>query len=289
MSTALSLAQLNMPILANSLDAYVQRVNQIPLLSAEEEQELAERWYNDADTKAAKQLVISNLRFVVHIARGYSGYGLALEDLIQEGNLGLMKAVKRFDPAVGVRLISFAVHWIKSEIHDFVIRNWRIVRIATTKAQRKLFFNLRGAKKRLGWFSDDEVNQVASELKVSPHEIREMEMRLQGQDVTFEAHDDEDDDHESYHPAPTNYLTNVQDDPAYQLETLQAQHIQRNALHDAWQKLNQREQDIVRRRWLQQDKATLQDLATEYQVSAERVRQIEQQALRKLQENAQNH
>jgi RNA polymerase sigma-32 factor len=208
----------------------------------------------------------------VHIARGYSGYGLALEDLIQEGNLGLMKAVKRFDPAVGVRLISFAVHWIKSEIHDFVIRNWRIVRIATTKAQRKLFFNLRGAKKRLGWFSDGE-----------------MEMRLQGQDVTFEAHDDEDDDHESYHPAPTNYLTNVQDDPAYQLETLQAQHIQRNALHDAWQKLNQREQDIVRRRWLQQDKATLQDLATEYQVSAERVRQIEQQALRKLQENAQNH
>lgn len=285
MSTQLSIPLQSLPAVSTSLDAYIQRINQIPVLSAAEEQVLAERWYNQADTEAAKQLVISHLRFVVHIARGYVGYGLALADLIQEGNLGLMKAVKRFDPNVGVRLISFAVHWIKSEIHDFVIRNWRIVRIATTKAQRKLFFNLRTAKKRLGWFNEAEVTQVAEELKVSPNDIREMEMRLQGQDVAFDAHIDEEDETENYHPAPYSYLANAEDDPASQLEHWQLDQSQKLALRTAWQKLNAREQNILQRRWLEQDKATLQDIAQEYQISAERVRQIEQNALRKLQEN----
>lgn len=285
MNTSLTLSGINLPVLSNSVDAYVQRINQIPVLSAEEERELALRWYQEADVSAAKQLVISNLRFVVHIARGYSGYGLALADLIQEGNIGLMKAVKRFDPTVGVRLISFAVHWIKSEIHDYVIRNWRIVRVATTKAQRKLFFKLRTAKKRLGWFNEDEVKQVADELKVSPKEIREMESRLQAQDVTFDAHVEDEDDQETYHSSPSNYLADPADDPAYQLENWQADQVHQTALHRAWKKLNQREQEVIQRRWLQQDKATLHDLAASYNISAERVRQIEQGALRKLQEN----
>lgn len=285
MNTTLSLNTIQLPVISNSIDAYIQRINQIPVLSAEQEYALANRWTQEADTEAARELVLRNLRFVVHIARGYLGYGLALADLIQEGNIGLMKAVKRFDPEVGVRLISFAVHWIKSEIHDYVIRNWRIVRVATTKAQRKLFFNLRNVKKRLGWLGDAEIKQVAEELNVSPQDIREMEMRLQGQDLTFDAHEDEEENGENYHASPSSYLTNAQDDPAYQLEKWQAAHSQQMALQKAWKKLNQREQEVIQLRWLQEEKATLHDVAARYDISAERVRQIEQNALRKLQDH----
>ena len=266
----------------SSIDAYVQRVNQIPMLSAAEEQQLAEEWYYQEKMEAAKQLVLSHLRFVVHVARGYSGYGLALADLIQEGNIGLMKAVKRFDPQVGVRLVSFAVHWIKAEIHEYVIRNWRIVRVATTKAQRKLFFKLRGAKKRLGWFTEEEINQVAQELQVSPAQVREMEMRLQAQDASFDGSPTEEGE-EDYHAVPAEYLADEQSDPAVQLENWQAQKFQHMALSTAWQELTTREQEIVQHRWLTEDKSTLHELAARYSVSAERIRQIEQAALKKLQ------
>jgi RNA polymerase sigma-32 factor len=285
MTHALSLTSLSLPSPLSSIDSYIQRVNQIPMLTAEEENELACAWFYKEKVEAARELVLSNLRFVVHVARGYSGYGLALADLIQEGNIGLMKAVKRFDPTVGVRLVSFAVHWIKAEMNEFVVRNWRIVRVATTKAQRKLFFKLRGAKKRLGWFTKEEIEHVASQLQVSPNEVREMEMRLQAQDAAYDG-DPEPEHDEGFHAIPAEFLADASSDPAMQLEQWQTSKIQQHVFREAWQHLNTREQEIVQRRWLEDDdnKATLHELAAEYAISAERIRQIEQAALRKLQQ-----
>lgn len=284
MTHALSLTSIMLPSTLSSIDNYIQRVNQIPMLTAEEENKLAAEWFYSEKVEAARELVLSHLRFVVHVARGYMGYGLALADLIQEGNIGLMKAVKRFDPTVGVRLVTFAVHWIKAEMNDFVVRNWRIVRVATTKAQRKLFFKLRGAKKRLGWFTKEEVEHVANELQVSPAEVREMEMRLQAQDAAYDG-DPEETHEEDFHPVPAEFLADANSDPAMQLEEWQANKIKQQVFREAWQHLNEREQDIVQRRWLEDEdnKATLHELAAHYAVSAERIRQIEQTALRKLQ------
>jgi len=261
------------------IEAYLHTVATFPLLSAAEEQALALRFANDGDVDAARQLVISHLRFVVHIARGYQGYGLSHADLIQEGNVGLMKAVKRFDPAMGVRLVSFAVHWIKAEIHEFILRNWRIVKIATTKAQRKLFFNLRGSKKRLGWLSGDETRAVARELGVPEAEVTRMEGRLAGADVSFEA-DDDDDDEAAF--APAHYLRAVNADPAELALEENSQDTSLERLSEALDQLDGRARDIVTRRWLADDKATLHELAAQYGVSAERIRQIEQNAMKKL-------
>ena len=261
------------------IEAYLHTVATFPLLSAAEEQALALRFANDGDVDAARQLVISHLRFVVHIARGYQGYGLSHADLIQEGNVGLMKAVKRFDLAMGVRLVSFAVHWIKAEIHEFILRNWRIVKIATTKAQRKLFFNLRGSKKRLGWLSGDETRAVARELGVPEAEVTRMEGRLAGADISFEA-DDDDDDEAAF--APAHYLRAVNADPAELALEENSQDTSLERLSEALDQLDGRARDIVTRRWLADDKATLHELAAQYGVSAERIRQIEQSAMKKL-------
>ena len=261
------------------LEGYLHTVAKFPLLSASEEQALALRFANDGDVDAARQLVISHLRFVVHIARGYQGYGLSHADLIQEGNVGLMKAVKRFDPAMGVRLVSFAVHWIKAEIHEFILRNWRIVKIATTKAQRKLFFNLRGSKKRLGWLSGEETRSVARELGVPEAEVTRMEGRLAGADISFEA-DDDDDDEAAF--APAHYLRAVNADPAELALDENSQDTSLERLSTALDQLDGRARDIVTRRWLADDKATLHELAAHYGVSAERIRQIEQSAMKKL-------
>ena len=272
---------MDLPQPVGSLEHYFQIVNRFPMLSAEEERNLAVRLRDQGDLEAAGRLVLSHLRFVVHVARGYSGYGLALADLIQEGNIGLMKAVKRFDPNVGVRLVSFAVHWIRAEIHEFILRNWRIVKVATTKAQRKLFFNLRSSKKRLGWFNRQEVEQVAQDLGVSPDVVMEMESRLSGQDVGFDAHQDDDDDHAAY--APAAYLSAQGADPAQTVENGDWDTHNTEQLHDALEELDARSRDILGRRWLQEDsKATLQELADEYGVSAERIRQLEANALKKL-------
>lgn len=262
-----------------SIDAYVQMINEIPVLSAEEEQELAKRYTNDEDLEAVRQLILSNLRFVVHVARGYSGYGLPQADLIQEGNVGLMKAVKRFDPEVGVRLVTFAVHWIKAEIHEYVLKNWRIVKVATTKAQRKLFFNLRKSKKRLGWFSQDEVNAVAKDLGVDPAEVLRMEGRLNAKDMTFDAPTDDDDVY-----SPSMFLQSDSVDPAKQAEADNWQDIQLGKLHSALKQLDERSQDILQQRWLTEDKSTLHQLAEKYSVSAERIRQLENNAIKKLQQ-----
>jgi RNA polymerase sigma-32 factor len=261
------------------IDSYLHTVATFPLLSAAEEQTLARRFAEDGDVDAARQLVISHLRFVVHIARGYQGYGLSHADLIQEGNVGLMKAVKRFDPAMGVRLVSFAVHWIKAEIHEFILRNWRIVKIATTKAQRKLFFNLRGSKKRLGWLSGDETRAVARELGVPEAEVTRMEGRLAGADISFEA-DDDDDDEAAF--APAHYLRAVNADPAELALEENNQDTSLERLSTALDQLDGRARDIVTRRWLADDKATLHELAAQYNVSAERIRQIEHSAMKKL-------
>src|SRR5690606_983107 len=263
----------------NNLDAYISAINTVPLLSAEEERALAERLYFNDDLDAARGLVLAHLRFVVHIARSYSGYGLPLADLIQEGNVGLMKAVRRFDPSVGVRLVSFAVHWIKAEIHEFVLRNWRIVKVATTKAQRKLFFNLRGQKKRLGRLTLDEAQRVADDLGVTRKDVLEMEGRLAAFDASFDL-DDSDDDNTA--PAPVQYLEAENSDPSDVLEAedWQSQHQQR--MFSALQVLDDRSRAIIERRWLKDDKSTLQDLADEYGVSAERIRQLENNAMKKL-------
>ncbi len=263
-----------------NLEAYIQVVNGIAILSAEEERELTERLYRFNDLEAARRLVMSHLRFVVHIARSYSGYGLSQADLIQEGNVGLMKAVKRFNPDFGVRLVSFAVHWIKAEIHEFILRNWRIVKVATTKAQRKLFFNLRGAKKRLAWLTNDEVHAVAEDLGVEPRVVREMEGRLSAQDAAFDAGVD-DDDETAYH-APVYYLEDRRYDPASQLEQVDWSEDSSSRLHMALETLDERSKDILARRWLADDKATLHELADEYQVSAERIRQLEKNAMKKV-------
>jgi RNA polymerase sigma-32 factor len=247
---------------------------------SEEERELALRLEHQDDLAAAQQLIMSNLRFVIKIARGYSGYGLPLGDLIQEGNIGLMKAVKRFSASHEVRLISYAVHWIKSEIHEFVLRNWRIVKVATTKPQRKLFFKLRSSKKRLGWFNQAEVNDVAETLGVKPETVLEMESRLSGSDVTFDPPTNDNDD--EHHFTPAAYLTDNRADPAHQLERDDTQSQKLALMTDSLKTLDERSKDIIQRRWLNEDKATLHELAGEYQVSAERIRQIEKNALGKM-------
>lgn len=268
----------------DSLDSYIRSVNGYPMLSADEERELAERLHYKEDIEAAKGLILSHLRFVVHVARGYSGYGLPMADLVQEGNIGLMKAVKRFNPEMGVRLVSFAVHWIKAEIHEYVLRNWRIVKIATTKAQRKLFFNLRKSKKRLGWFNNGEVETVARELGVEPAEVREMESRLAAQDAAFEM-SAEDDENGMAYTAPVLYLEDKHSDLADNLEAENWEAHTTQRLSMALASLDERSQHIVRARWLDDDnKTTLQDLAEMYGVSAERIRQLEKNAMRKLKE-----
>ena len=271
------------PLGSSSLDLYFGAIRELPMLSAEEETRLARQLRDDSDLDAARELVLSNLRFVVHIARGYQGYGLALPDLIQEGNVGLMKAVKRFDPEVGVRLVSFAVHWIRAEIHEYVLRNWRIVKVATTKSQRKLFFNLRRAKKRLGWFSQSEIEAVAKDLGVKPETVLEMEKRLSNHDLAYD--EPADADHDSSHQpafAPAAYLQDSRNDPARDVEQADWNDHHTSQLHRALVDLDPRSQDIIQRRWLNDDKATLQELAGEYGVSAERIRQIESKAMKKL-------
>jgi RNA polymerase sigma-32 factor len=260
-----------------SLDHYIQAANAIPVLTADEEFALATRLRETDDLDAARRLVLSHLRFVIHVARGYAGYGLQLGDLIQEGNIGLMKAVRRFDPNVGVRLVSFAVHWIRAEIHEFVLRNWRLVRVATTKAQRKLFFNLRKAKKHLGWLSKEETEAVAADLGVTPRDVTEMEKRLSGHDLAFDPYPEEDEDF-----APATYLPSPNSDPAQSVERDDAGSNDHERLTAALAKLDERSRMIVSRRWLAESKATLHELAAEYGVSAERVRQIEANAIGKL-------
>ncbi|MCH9636527.1 RNA polymerase sigma factor RpoH [Rickettsiella endosymbiont of Litargus connexus] len=280
MNTHLQTLYQTLPI--NSTDAYIARLKQIPVLSAEEETELAERYYQHQDLIAAKKLIIANLRFVVHIAQTYMGYGLALADLIQEGNIGLMKAVKRFDPKVGVRLISFAVHWIKAEIQEFILRNWRIVKIATTKAQRKLFFNLRKMKKHLGWFNQKEIEAVARDLGVKPETVREMESRLASNDMSLDISEDDKDTKSTHYPRLDMHFEDNRYDPARLLEASDSTESSQDHLYKALAKLDEREQNIIRDRWLIEPKITLQELANRYQVSAERVRQLEQKAIKAL-------
>ena len=264
-----------------SLDAYVDRVARIPVLTREEETDLAQRLRQDGDLDAARQLVLSHLRFVVHIARGYGGYGLPVGDLIQEGNVGLMKAVKRFDPTVGVRLVSFAVHWIRAEIHEYVLRNWRLVKIATTKSQRKLFFNLRRFKKNLGWLTDSETRAIASDLGVTTAEVTDMEQRLSSRDLSFDpAPDADDEDGGSY--SPSAYLQHPEADPSVAIEREQWDEDTSERLAQALETLDERSRHILHSRWMTEEKATLHELAGKYGVSAERIRQIEANAIRKL-------
>lgn len=264
----------------HDLNGYLRAVNSIPMLTVQEERELASRLHEEGDLESARRLVLSHLRFVVHIARSYSGYGLPQADLIQEGNVGLMKAVKRFDPNQGVRLVSFAVHWIKAEIHEFVLRNWRIVKIATTKAQRKLFFNLRSAKKRLAWLNSDEVDAIAKDLDVKPEVVREMEGRLTAHDAGFDAAPGEDD--ESSWQAPVHFLDDAAADPATQWEDSDWGDDATRRLQLALEALDDRSRDILQRRWLADQKATLHELADVYGVSAERIRQLEKNAMKKI-------
>ncbi len=278
MNTSLQLVDQLVP--GANLGAYVQAVSSIPVLSAERERELAEDLFYNENLEAARQLVMSHLRFVVHIAKGYNGYGLAEADLIQEGNVGLMKAVKRFDPERGVRLVSFAVHWIKAEIHEFVLRNWRIVKVATTKAQRKLFFNLRRHKQRLGWLSQAEAEAVAEDLGVAVSEVQRMEGRLSAHDLAYDNPLDSDDD-EAWQ-APANYLEDGRQDPARLIEDANWQQSSEAQLRTALKDLDERSQDILAQRWLMDEKATLHELADKYGVSAERIRQLEQNAMKKL-------
>ncbi len=267
---------------AGSLDSYMQSVNSIPMLTAEEEKELAEKFYYNEDLDAVQRIIMSHLRFVVHIAKSYSGYGLPQADLIQEGNVGLMKAVKRFDPSVGVRIVSFAVHWIKAEIHEYVLKNWRIVKVATTKAQRKLFFNLRKSKKRLGWFNNEEVGAVADALGVSTSDVLEMETRMSSQDQAFDLSAD-DDEKSSGTFSPAQYLEDTDSDLANEVEGKQWEDHTNARLINALSVLDERSQDIISSRWLHDDnKLTLQELAGKYNVSAERVRQLEKNAMKKL-------
>ncbi len=270
-----------MPVPTSNLDSYIRMANQYPILSAEQEKELAERYYYDEDVEAAKQLILSHMRFVIHIARGYLGYGLPLADLIQEGNIGLMKAVKRFDPNVGVRLVSFAVHWVKAEIHEYVLKNWRIVKVATTKAQRKLFFNLRKNKNRLAWFNEEEIQKVAEDLGVSTDEVREMESRMTGKDMGFDLPVGEDDS-EAY--TPSMYLEDNSSNFADEIEDEEYTGEATQKLAYALSTLDERSQDIIKTRWLDEEKATLHDLAAKYNVSAERIRQLETVALKKIKE-----
>ena len=278
MSTALQLPASTLPV--GNLAAYRQAVFSLPMLSAEKERELAERYRNERDLDAAWELVTAHLRFVVRIARGYDGYGLAQADLIQEGNVGLMKAVKRFDPNVGVRLVSFAVHWVRAEIHEFILRNWRIVKVATTKAQRKLFFNLRSMRKRLGWMSRTEVEDIAADLGVEPRVVMEMEQRLSAHDASYDPlvdHDPEND-----RPSPSGYLQDLRFEPAARAEDDDWEVYSEARLAEALEALDDRSRSIIVRRWLAERKMTLQELADEYGVSAERIRQLEKNALERL-------
>ncbi len=272
----------NLIIPVGSIESYCQAVAHVPVLSVEEERDLAHRFREEEDLEAARQLIMSQLRFVVHIARGYNGYGLQQSDLIQEGNIGLMKAVKRFDPEVGVRLISFAVHWIRAEIHEFILKNWRIVKVATTKAQRKLFFNLRSSKKRLGWFSHAEVQAVAKDLGVPEATVLEMEKRMSAHDASFDPGPEANDEDDRVF-SPAAYLTKEGGDPAQLIENDNWTSHSNAGLANALMKLDDRSRDIVQRRWLADEgKTTLQELATEYSVSAERIRQLEKSAMGKL-------
>ena len=280
MSNELILASNQLPIARDGLNGYYQQVSAMPMLSIEEEQELGTRLQEHGDLDAAQRLVMSHLRFVVRIARGYQGYGLPLSDLIQEGNVGLMKAVKRFKPDRQVRLVSFAVHWIRAEIHEYVLRNWRIVKVATTKAQRKLFFNLRSSKKRLGWFTREEVEGVANDLGVKPETVLEMEARMSNYDVSFDGNPDEDDDN---HVAPATYIADMHSDPARELERNDWEENRLEVLGNSLETLDPRSRDILTARWMDEDnKSTLHELAAKYQVSAERIRQLEQSAMKKL-------
>ena len=280
-TTAMVANNLPIPSALGSLDAYIGAVHQIPVLTVDDEQTLARRFREEEDLDAARELVHSHLRFVVHVARGYNGYGLQLGDLIQEGNIGLMKAVKRFDPDMGVRLVSFAVHWIRAEMHEFILKNWRIVKVATTKAQRKLFFNLRKSKTRLGWMNAAEVSAVAKDLNVSEREVLEMESRLSGRDIGFDAPSDEDDDHAP--PSPGAYLKTQEEDPSQVYERADSEGNELELLREGMAGLDKRSRDIIARRWLDdENKVTLQELADEYGVSAERIRQIEANALKKM-------
>ena len=278
-----NLAKLSLALPSGSLDAYIRSVQTIPMLSEQEEKDLARRFQQENDLEAARQLVLSHLRFVVRVARSYSGYGLAQADLIQEGNVGLMKAVKRFDPEMGVRLVSFAVHWIRAEIHEFILRNWRIVKVATTKAQRKLFFNLRSSKKRLGWLNQDEVEAVATDLGVTGKDVMEMEKRMSAVDAAYDAGSSADAD-EAW-SAPVNYLEDRRPGPETELEDLQVENLTRQSLANALDALDDRARDIITHRWLSDRKMTLSELAEKYRVSAERIRQLEKTAFAKLRQN----
>jgi len=272
-----------MHVLTGNINAYIQSVNAIPVLTSEEEHALATQLQQDNDLGAARQLIMPHLRFVVYIARGYNGYGLPLADLIQEGNIGLLKAIKRFDADRGVRLVSFAVHWIRAEIHEFILRNWRIVKVATTKAQRKLFFNLRSSKKRLGWLSHEEVKMVANDLGVKPETVLEMESRLSGQDIGFDGYSDDDDEKNYYNPSA--FLQHDNADPATEIESCDWSSYNADRLRAALGDLDERSQEILSARWLQDKKQTLHELAAKFGVSAERIRQLEQNALKKLKQN----
>jgi RNA polymerase sigma-32 factor len=263
-----------------NIDAYISAAFQLPMLSEQEERDYAVRWREQSDLDAARALVLSHLRFVVRVARQYNGYGLPQQDLIQEGTVGLMKAVRRFDPGMGVRLVSFAVHWIKAEIHEYILRNWRIVKIATTKSQRKLFFNLRSAKKRLGWFTQEEVHSVAEDLGVKPETVLEMEARLSNQDVAFDGSDTEDDDGPAMRPSA--YLPDLRMEPSQQVEAADTAQDEHDRLYQALEGLDERSRDILQQRWLSEQKTTLHELADKYGVSAERIRQIEKNAMNRL-------
>lgn len=276
MNTSLQLAEIRLPV--SSIENYLHYINQIPMLTAEEELDLAIRLHKKGDITAAKGLILAHLRYVAKVAKGYLGYGLPLNDLIQEGNVGLMKAVKRFNPDMGARLVTFAMHWIKAEIHEYILRNWRIVKVATTKAQRKLFFNLRNMKKHLGWMTDQEVTDIAKDLRVKPETVREMEMRLSTADSPFDAQDNDDDDV----VAPAAYLEDQRYNPAMQMEDNDWSEQSSEAMTQALSQLDERSQDIIRMRWLNENPSTLQDLADKYQISAERVRQLEKNAMAKL-------
>ncbi len=265
------------------LQAYINSVHSIGLLTPEEEKKLAEDLYYRNDLDAARKLVLAHLRFVIYIAKSYSGYGLSEADLIQEGNIGLMKAIRKFNPEMGVRLVSFAVHWVKAEIHEYVLKNWKIVKIATTKAQRKLFFNLRSKKKGLEWFSEEEIKQVAEDLGVKPSEVREMEKRLSGSDMSFDPLSDSDDDEASY--APSQYLQDEDADPADIFENESLSEENTSQLYEAINQLDDRSRDILQDRWLADEKLTLHDLAEKYEISAERVRQIEKNAMKKVKQS----
>ena len=280
MSTGTNLQVIDPITPGRDLTAYIASVNSIAVLTPEHELELAKQYYYDDDVDAARQLVMAHLRFVVHMAKTYSGYGLSQADLIQEGNVGLMKAVKRFNPEVGVRLVSFAVHWIKAEMHEYILRNWRIVKVATTKAQRKLFFNLRSSKKKLGWLNNKETHAVAQDLGVDPKVVRQMEGRMSAYDTSFDAEPDSDDD--TAYRAPAFYLEDQSSDLAENLEEAEWEEVTNNSLMLALDGLDDRSQDILRSRWLSDEKATLHDLAGKYGVSAERIRQLEKNAMNKI-------